>query len=83
MDVVVGIRVPGLQGEDRCVRGCVELHHGLHWQRSVDEIGRLVVDVPDVDDDALVVGICVNKQKIRSVVYGLLPAVRCVWETGY
>lgn len=79
MNIVVGVRVPRLQGEDRCVRWRIELYHGLHWQRSVDEIGRFVVDIPDVDDDALVVGVCGNKQKIRSVVYWLLPAVRCVY----
>ena len=57
MEVMVGVRVLGLQGEHGGVGGSVELHHGLHGQRSVDEIRRLVVDVFHFDDDALVVSI--------------------------
>ena len=57
MEVVVGVRVLGLQGEHGGVGGSVQLHHGLHRQRSVDEVGRLVVDVLHFDDDALVVSI--------------------------
>ena len=57
MEVVVGVRVLGLQGEHGGVGGSVQLHHGLHGQRSVDEIRRLVVDVFHFDDDSLVVGV--------------------------
>ena len=57
MEVVVGVRVLGLQGEHGGVRRGVQLHHGLHGQRSVDEIRRLVVDVFHFDDDTLVVGV--------------------------
>jgi hypothetical protein len=35
----------------------VQLDDGLHGQGAVDEIGRLVVDVPHVDDHALIVGV--------------------------
>ena len=57
MEVVVGVRVLGLQGEHGGVGGSVQLHHGLHGQRSVDEIRRLVVDVFHFYDDTLVVGV--------------------------
>ena len=57
VEVVVGVRVLGLQGEHRGVGGSVELHHGLHGQRPVDEVRRLVVDVLHFDDDSLVVGV--------------------------
>ena len=57
VEVVVGVRVLGLQGEHGRVGRGVQLHHGLHGQRSVDEIRRLVVDVFHFDDDSLVVGI--------------------------
>lgn len=30
----------------------------LHGEGTIDEVGRFVVDVLDVDDDSLVVGIC-------------------------
>ena len=46
---------PYLQGEDPRVRRRVQLDDGLHRQRAVDEVGRLVVHVLDPDDDALVV----------------------------
>ena len=55
VEVVVGVGVLGLEGEDRGVGGSVELDHGLHGQRSVDEVGRLVIDVLHFDDDSLVV----------------------------
>ena len=57
VEVVVSVRVLGLQGEHGGVGRGVQLHHGLHGQRSVDEIRRLVVDVFDFDDDTLVVRI--------------------------
>ena len=57
MEVVVGVRVLGLEGEHWSVGGSIQLHHGLHGQRPVDEVGRLIVDVLDFDDDSLVVSI--------------------------
>ena len=57
VEVVIGVGVLGLHGEHGGVGRSVQLHHGLHGQRSVDEIGRLVVDVFHFDDDALVVSI--------------------------
>ena len=57
MEVMVGVRVLGLQGEHGRVGGSVQLHHGLHGQRPVDEVRRLVVDVLHFDDDSLVVGV--------------------------
>ena len=57
MEVMVGVRVLGLQGEHGRVGGSVQLDHGLHGQRPVDEVRRLVVDVFHFDDDPLVVGV--------------------------
>ena len=58
VDVVVSVRIPGLQGEDGRVGRCVELDDGLHRQRPVDEVRRFIVDVFHLDNDALVVRIC-------------------------
>ena len=58
---MVGIRVASLQGEHRCVWWCVQLHDGLHWQRAVDEVRRLIVHILDVYDDPLVVRVCKHK----------------------
>lgn len=58
VDVVIGVGVARLQSEHRGVGRRVQLDHGLHGKRTIDEVGRLVVDVLDVDDDALVIGIC-------------------------
>ena len=55
VEVVVSVRVLGLQGEHGGVGGSVELHHRLHRQRPVDEVGRLVIDVLHLDDHTLVV----------------------------
>ena len=52
MKVVVSVGVLGWAVGQR-----VKLHHGLHGQRTVDEVGRLVVDVLHLDDDPLVVSI--------------------------
>ena len=60
MDVVVGVGVACLQGEDGRVGRGVELDDGLHRQRTVDEVRRLVVDVLHLDDHPLVVRICPN-----------------------
>ena len=57
VEVVVGVGVLGLQGEHGGVGRSVQLHHGLHGQRSVDEVRRLVVDVFHFDDHTLVVRI--------------------------
>lgn len=56
--VAVGVGVAGLQSEHVRVGRGVQLDHGLHRQRPVDEVRRLVVHVLYVDDDALVVRIC-------------------------
>ena len=61
MQVVVGVRVLGLQREHPGVGRRVELDHGLHGERPVDEVGGLVVHVLDADDHALVVGVCARK----------------------
>ena len=61
MEVVVGVGVLGLQGEDPGVGRGVELDHGLHGERPVDEVRRLVVHVLDPDDHTLVVGVCARK----------------------
>ena len=47
-----------LQSEDWRVWSRVELDHGLHGQRTVDKVWRLVVHVLDMDDHSLVVRIC-------------------------
>ena len=57
VEVVGGVGVLGLQGEHGGVGRSVQLHHGLHGQRSVDEVRRLVVDVFHFDDHTLVVRI--------------------------
>ena len=55
--VVVSVGVLGLEGEHGGVGRRVKLHHSLHGQRTVDEVGRLVIDVLHLDDDPLVVSI--------------------------
>ena len=55
MEVVVGVGILGLQGEDPSVWRRVQLDDRLHRQRAVDEVRRLVVHILDPDDDALVV----------------------------
>lgn len=61
VDVVVSVRVSRLQGKNGRVRGCIQLHHSLHGQRAVDEIRRFIIDIPHVNNYALVVGICEKK----------------------
>lgn len=62
MDVMVSVRVSGLQSEHRSVWRSVELYHSLHWQWSIDETRRFVVDVFDMNDDPLVVSVCSNEK---------------------
>lgn len=57
MNVVVSVRITGLQCEHGCVWWGIQLHHSLHGQGAVNEVWRLIVDVLDVDYHALVVGI--------------------------
>ena len=63
---MVRVGVLGLQGEDPGVGRGVELDHRLHGQRAVDEVGRLVVDVLDADDDSLVVRVCMLQMKLEA-----------------
>lgn len=58
---MVSVWVTGLQGKYWSIWCRIKLDDSLHGKRTIDEIGRFVVDVLDVDDDALIVGIC-NKQ---------------------
>ena len=62
VNVVVSVRIPGLQREDGRVGRCVQLDDGLHRQRPVNEIGRLVIDVLHLDDHTLVVRIYPQKK---------------------
>jgi hypothetical protein len=62
VNVVVSVRIPGLQREDGRVGRCVQLDDGLHRQRPVNEIGRLVIDVLHLDDHTLVVRIYQGKK---------------------
>lgn len=55
--IMVGVRIPRLESEDRSVGCRVELDHGLHGERSVDEVRWLIVHVLYVYDDALVVSV--------------------------
>ena len=57
VEVVVGVWILGLEGEDPGVGGRVQLDDGLHRQGPVDEVRRLVVHVLHLHDDALVVGV--------------------------
>ena len=57
MEVVVCVRVLGLEREHGGVGRGVELDHGLHGQGPVDEVGRLVIDVLHLDDHPLVVSV--------------------------
>ena len=66
VEVVVCVRVLGLQREHGRVGRRVQLDHGLHRQRPVDEVGRLVIDVLDLDDDTLVVRVC-NRRALALV----------------
>lgn len=58
MDVVIGVGIPGLEGEHVSVRRCVQLDDRLHRQRPINEIRWFVVHVLHVDDDTLIVGVC-------------------------
>lgn len=57
MDVVVCVGVSGLQRENGCVRGSIQLNDSLHWQWPIDEIRRLVVHILHMNDHALIVRI--------------------------
>ena len=57
MDIVIGVRIASLQSEDGRVGWRIELHDGLHWQWSVDEVRRLVVDILHLHNDTLIVRI--------------------------
>lgn len=57
MDIVIGVWVPGLKGEHGGIRGSIELYHSLHGQGTVDEVRRFIIDIADVDNDPLIVGI--------------------------
>jgi hypothetical protein len=61
---MVRVGVASLQGEHRGVWGCIQLHYGLHWQRAVDEVWRLVVHILNVYDDSLVVRVCKEKNTL-------------------
>lgn len=69
MEVVVGVGVLGLEGEHRGVGRRVELDHGLHRQRPVDEVRRLVIDVLHLDDHPLVVRVCKYRDFRFSIIY--------------
>lgn len=62
MNVVVRVRISGLEGKDGRVGRSVELDDGLHRKRPVDEVRRLVVDIFHLDDDSLIVRICHNNR---------------------
>jgi len=55
MYTVIGVRVSRLKCENRRVWRSVQLHYGLHWKRTIDEIRRLVVDIFDVYNHSLIV----------------------------
>lgn len=57
VDIVVGVRVAGLQSEDGRVGRGVELDHSLHGQGPIDEVRRFVVDIFHLHDHALIVRI--------------------------
>ena len=57
VEVVICVRVLGLEGEHWGVGRRVELDHGLHRQGPVDEVRRLVIDVLHLDDHPLVVSV--------------------------
>ena len=67
VNVVVSVRIPGLQREDGRVGRCVQLDDGLHRQRPVNEIGRLVIDVLHLDDHTLVVRIYPKKNYLNKL----------------
>ena len=68
MDVAVGVGVARLQREDMRVGRGVELDDRLHGQRPVDEVRRLVVHVLYVDDDSLIVSVCVGIPRITFTI---------------
>ena len=61
MQVVIRVGVLGLEREDPGVGWRVKLDDGLHGQRPVDEVGRLIIHVFHLHDDTLVVGVCKHR----------------------
>lgn len=57
MYVVVCVGISRLQLEDWSAGRGVQLHHRLHGQGPVDEVGRLVIHVLQVHDHPLPLGI--------------------------
>lgn len=55
MDVVVCVGVTSLKREDGRVLGCVKLDDGLHGQRPVNEVRRLIIDILHLHNNALIV----------------------------
>ena len=66
MKVVISVGILGLESEDRGVGRSVELDHGLHGQRSVDEVGRLIIDILHLDDHPLIVSVY-NKKILNTI----------------
>lgn len=66
MDVMVGVGIASLQGKDGRIRWGIELDDGLHGQRPVDEVRRLVVDILDLDNHALIVRVCIHFKKEKK-----------------
>lgn len=68
MDIVIRVGISRLQREDGRVGRSVELDDGLHRQRPVDEIRRLVIHILHLDDDALIVRVCIELETIFSYI---------------
>lgn len=55
VDVVVRVGVTSLQREDGRVLRCIKLDDGLHGQRPVNEVRRLIIDILHLHNHALIV----------------------------
>lgn len=65
MDIMVGVRVPGLKREDWCVWSSIQLHYSLHWKRTIDKIRGFIVHILNVDYYSLIV-------RIWNIIYWLM-----------
>ena len=75
VEIVVSVRVLGLESEHRGVGRRVKLDHGLHRQGPVDEVRGLVIDVLHLDDHSLVVSVCKVWNFRLSIVYASISFI--------
>ena len=87
MNVVVSVWISCLKFEDRGSLRSIQLDNCLHWKRSVDKVGILVIDIPDSDDDSLSLRIIKvwssdEDPKVNGLVFSKLFVIKSFFDTN-